>query len=171
MKHQKIKPNTNDLIKSRTTIKNESSEVTTFAKNLVGLTKAQINKLPLSENSLYEVLKAQSMQRIALKRQIGFISKILRSEDIEELQQAYDDLFNVSQAQKAKFQRLETLRDTLINNNTSKESINKLIEDHSDLDIQYIRQLIRNAQNEIMKENGSTKYSREVFQYIKNLSE
>jgi ribosome-associated protein len=170
MKHQKIKPNTNDLIKSRTTIKNESSEVTTFAKNLVGLTKAQINKLPLSENSLYEIFKAQGMQKIALKRQIGFISKILRSEEIEELQQSYDDLFNVSQVQKAKSLRLETLRDTLINCNTSKEALNKLIEDHSYLDIQYIRQLIRNAQNEKVKEHRSTKYSREIFQYIKKLS-
>jgi ribosome-associated protein len=153
--------------KSRTKHKLEAQNINKLASELVQLTKAKLQKLSLSEKAFDEIIKAQSMQRIALKRQIGFIAKILRKEDIDDLLVEFKNLNEESNESKAKLHQLEKLRENLIDEQTSKNTLSSLIEDHPGIDVQKIRQLIRKAQVELKKENGSPKYSREIFKILK----
>ena len=168
MDNQELNAADQEQSKSRTQQKIEAQNINKLASELVQLTKAKLLKLPLSEKAFDEIIKAQSMQRIALKRQIGFIAKVLRKEDIDDLLIEFENLNQESNENKAKLHQLERLRENLINEETCKTTLSNLIESHPEIDVQKIRQLIRNAQGELKKAGGSPKYSREIFQLLKN---
>ena len=169
MKANQIKLVEDVLPKSRTQKKHDAQNITKLVTDLIKLNQNQIKSLPTSDAIKYEILKAESMQKIALKRQIGFISKLIRKNEnlAEELQITYQKILSASQEHKTYFHYLETLRNQLINPETSKEILSKIVTENPKIDTQKIRQVIRQAQAELKKEKPSLKYNRELFQIIK----
>ena len=153
--------------RSKSQIKKDVLDITNFGKQLTDLSKEQLSKLPLDDNLLSNILSAKTMQKIALKRQFQFIGKLLRKVDnIEELQKGYYILVNKDKQSNLILQKIEHLRENLLNNEKSKETIQSLINDYPTIDIQHLRQLIRNHNKEV-KSNKPKKSYRLLFQLLK----
>lgn len=77
---------------SRSQRKREAQEITELGKQLILMAPKKLNTLPIEPMLLKEVLAAQSMRMGALKRQILYIAKLMRSMDLEPLHQALKKL-------------------------------------------------------------------------------
>ncbi|MED7788579.1 ribosome biogenesis factor YjgA [Francisella sp. 19X1-34] len=156
-------------VKSKTTIKKDALEVTDFGRALTELNNQQLDKLPISDSLKTNITAAKNLQKIALKRQIQFIGKLLRKTDnLDEIHKAYDVLVNKDKQSNLQFQRLENIRDNLLDHNETNDAFDKLIQDFPNLDIQKLRQLIRNHHKEVEK-NKPRKSFKEVFKLLKEL--
>jgi ribosome-associated protein len=156
-------------VKSKTTIKKDALEVTDFGKALTELNNQQLDKLPISDSLKTNVIEAKNLQKIALKRQIQFIGKLLRKLDnLDDIHKAYDILVNKDKQVNLQFQRLENIRDNLLDSNKTNETLDKLIQDFPDLGIQKLRQLIRNHHKEVEKDKPRKSF-KEIFKLLKGL--
>ncbi|WP_119328129.1 ribosome biogenesis factor YjgA [Cysteiniphilum halobium] len=162
--------NSNDFIeeKSRTKIKKEAHDITDFGKKLTELSEERIKKMPLDEKIIDEIIKAKSMQRIALKRQLQYIGKLMRNADLNEAYATYDGYTQKNQAEIAKIHRLEQLRDALVNEHTMKSAFDKLLKEHPHTNTQQLRQLIRHHHKEVSQQNPGKSY-RQIFQLLKEI--
>lgn len=154
--------------KSRTQVKKEAHNVTDFGKKLAQLNENQIKKIPLDEIIINELLKAKKMQKIALKRQLQYIGKLMRNANLTAAYIMYDTLTQKSHIELAKIHRLEQLRDVLVNKDTMKEALDKLITNNLSIDSQKLRQLIRNHHKEISNQNSGKSY-RLIFQLLREI--
>ena len=155
--------------KSRTQIKKEVHDITNFGKKLIELNQNKLNKMPLDEIIIHEITKAKSMQRIALKRQIQYIGKLLRRQDLQKTYEQYDAFTQQSKASTAKLHRLEQLRAQLIDPGKSKNALESVIQQYPSIDIQQLRQLIRNHHKEISQQKPTKSY-RLIFQLLREIS-
>ena len=136
-------------VESKTRIKKDMLEITNFGRKLIDLNTQQLDKLPISDSTKTNIVSAKNMQKIALKRQIQFIGKLLRNSDnLEEIQQSYDSIINKDKQTNLVLLRLENIRDNLLDSDKSASTLNKIISDKPSIDIQRLRQLIRNHHKE-----------------------
>ena len=149
--------------KSKSQVKRELQELKELGRSLVELPLRDLNKLNLDEDLHQAIVAAQSMSKGALKRQIGFIGGLIANTDFESIQQTLDKLRQPHQGQVKRFHQLELWRDQLIAGDI--ETLNELIAEFADFDIQYVRQLIRNAAKE-KQQNKPPKSARLLFQYL-----
>ncbi|MFZ9034662.1 MAG: ribosome biogenesis factor YjgA [Francisellaceae bacterium] len=152
---------------SKTRVKKEYLEITELGRQLLNLSHDKIKKLPLDERIIQELIKAKSMQRIALKRQIQYIGKLMRNSDIEAAKGILNELENKHKQDNLKFHRLEILRDTLLNPAQSDTALSELIMAYPELDVQKLRQLIRNHHKE-QQQNKPPRCFKELFQLLKD---
>ena len=156
-------------IKSKTQKKREMIALQELGEELVRLNAAQLTKIPLSDELREAIFAVQSMsKRGARYRQMQYIGKLMREADIAHIQDALDILRNKNNLATAHFHQFEKWRDQLIAGN--EEIMNDILRKFSDVDIQHLRQLVRNAQKE-QADGKSPKASREIFRYLKGLKE
>ncbi|MBI0061056.1 ribosome-associated protein [Gilliamella sp. M0320] len=151
---------------SKSEIKRDAEVLKKLGVELVNLSKNEISKIPLDEDLLYAIELAQKIKKEGYRRQIQYIGKLLRNRDIEPITQALDKLKNRHNQQVAMFHRLEKLRDELIETGDA-ESIMELF---PTADRQQLRTLARSARKELTA-NKPPKTTRQIFQYLKELSE
>ncbi len=151
---------------SKSEIKRDAEALKKLGVELVNLSKNEIAKIPLDEDLLYAIELAQKIKKEGYRRQIQYIGKLLRSRDIEPITLALDKLKNRHNQQIALFHRLEKLRDELIETGDA-ESIMELF---PSADRQQLRTLARLAKKELTA-NKPPKTARQIFQYLKDLSE
>ena len=151
---------------SKSEIKRDAEALKKLGVELVNLSKNEIAKIPLDEDLLYAIELAQKIKKEGYRRQIQYIGKLLRSRDIEPITLALDKLKNRHNQQVAQFHRLERLRDELIETGDA-ESIMELF---PSADRQQLRTLARLAKKELTA-NKPPKTARQIFQYLKDLSE
>jgi ribosome-associated protein len=156
-----------DEIKSRTQVKKEAHEVTDFGKKLIALNADKLKKMPLDEKIIEEILKAKNMQRIALKRQTQYIGKLLRQQDLQNAYEKYDSFTQQSKTANARLHRLEQLREQLLDPATTKTALASVVAQQKNIDIQQLRQLIRNHHKEISQQKPAKSY-RLIFQLLKD---
>lgn len=162
-----IDPQGDDIIYvSKSEIKRDAEALKKLGVELVNLSKNEIAKIPLDEDLLYAIELAQKIKKEGYRRQIQYIGKLLRSRDIEPITLALDKLKNRHNQQVALFHRLEKLRDELIETGDA-ESIMGLF---PSADRQQLRTLARLAKKELSA-NKTPKTARQIFQYLKDLSE
>ena len=151
---------------SKSEIKRDAEVLKKLGVELVNLSKNEISKIPLDEDLLYSIELAQKIKKEGYRRQIQYIGKLLRNRDIEPITHALDKLKNRHNQQVAMFHRLEKLRDELIETGDA-ESIMELF---PTADRQQLRTLSRSAKKELAA-NKPPKTARQIFQYLKELSE
>ncbi|OTQ74401.1 MULTISPECIES: ribosome biogenesis factor YjgA [unclassified Gilliamella] len=151
---------------SKSEIKRDAEVLKKLGVELVNLSKNEISKIPLDEDLLYAIELAQKIKKEGYRRQIQYIGKLLRNRDIEPITQALDKLKNRHNQQVSMFHRLEKLRDELIETGDA-ESIMELF---PTADRQQLRTLARSAKKELAA-NKPPKTARQIFQYLKELSE
>lgn len=149
--------------KSKSEVKRELLELKDLGKELIALPIKDLNKLELTERLMDAVLKAQPMTHGALKREIGRVGKIMVDEEYEQIQTNLKKIKQAHNGEVRTFHQLEQWRDELIAGD--KEVMNVLVGTFTDLDIQYLRQLTRNAQKEA-KQAKPPKSSRLLFKYL-----
>jgi len=152
-----------DEFKSKSEIKRELLDLKDLGKELIALPVKDLNKLNLTERLMDAVLKAQPMTHGALKREIGRVGKIMVDEEYEQIQENLKKIKQAHNGEVKQFHQLELWRDELIAGD--KEVMNVLVSTFEGLDIQYVRQLIRNAQKEA-KQEKTLKSARLLFKYL-----
>ena len=154
-------------VKSKISVKKDALEIVDFGRSLTMLSKEQLEKLPINDNLKNNIITTKNLQKIALKRQTQFIGKLLRKTDnLDEIHKAYNVLVNKDKQANLMFQRLENIRNNLLDPFKMNDTLDRLIQEFPDLDIQKLRQLIRNHYREI-KKILQNKPLKEIFRLLK----
>jgi ribosome-associated protein len=153
--------------KSKSQVKREMHELQKLGEELVALSAAARAKVPLDDELKDALQLADKLgnKREALRRHIQFIGRLMRTRDLEPIEQALAILRNTNQAATRQFHKVEHWRDKLLSDN---DALTEFIAAYPDVDVQQLRQLIRNAKKEQEKQQPP-KYFRELFQLIKPL--
>eukprot|EP00119_Amphimedon_queenslandica_P018981 XP_019859400.1 PREDICTED: uncharacterized protein LOC109587604 [Amphimedon queenslandica] len=112
---------------------------------LIDLSAADRARLPLWPELTAAIGDAQGLVRIARRRQIRYIGRLLRAGDWASVAQALEEVRNPGRRERARHLRLERLLDSLLE---SDESLFELHRRHPDIDMQQLRQLVLAARRE-----------------------
>ena len=103
----------------------------------------------------------------AIKRQFKYIGKLLRSTDVEGINQAIERQLDKDRAATARLHMMEQWRDKLVEQGDA--ALSEFLVNYPQADRQHIRQLQRKANQELEKQKPPAA-ARKIFQYIKELS-
>lgn len=155
---------------SRSENRRQALEVLALGEQLVGLTAAQLAKLPIPEDLMPHI---EYTKRItshgARKRQLAFLAKQMRRQSDETLQAIRDVLdasSEVSRREVAQMHRVEQWRERLLSQGDA--ALAELIAQFPDADRQQLRTLVRNALAEKAR-NKPPRAFRELFQVLREL--
>ncbi|APG52429.1 TPA: ribosome-associated protein [Providencia stuartii] len=153
---------------SKNEIKRDAEVLKKLGAELVELSKNELERIPLDAQLLDAIELAQKIKREGRRRQLQYIGKLLRSRDVDPITEALDKLKNRHNQQVVILHKLEDLRTRLIENGD--DVIEEVVALFPHTDRQQLRALVRNAKKE-REGNKPPKAFRQVFQYLKELSE
>ena len=155
---------------SKTAIKKQMLALQALGESLVKLTDGELATIPIADEKLAEAIHTarRIKHREGLRRQMQYIGKLMRKTNIDDIQQAYQQLLDGRKEQTRRFHELEQWRDELIEKgvNAAEEVIDKF--PHADR--QHLRQLISRANKE-KQLNKPPASARKLFRYLKELEE
>jgi ribosome-associated protein len=152
--------------KSKSAIKREFKSLQEFVRTLVEIPDSQLKKLPLSNFITGEIIRARSMSKGALKRQIGYISKNMADEATDEARELLAALKQPQAKANAHFHQLEKWRDQLIGGDDA--IVDTLVSQYQ-ADRQKLRQLVRNSEQEAERQLAP-RAARQLFQYLRKIT-
>ncbi len=159
-------PADQDGWQSKTQRKQEMHALQTLGEKIIALSDAQRAKLPLSDDMLAAVEETGRIRsREARRRHMQYVGKLMRKEDTEAIQAAFDEFEQEKLRRDHAFHRLERWRDRLIEEGD--EAVEAFVADFPDADRQALRQLIRNAQRERAADKPPAS-SRKLFKLIRD---
>ena len=153
-------------LKSKTEVKREMHQLQDFAQSIIEMSKHQRSRLPLTEDLKDAMIVADKIanKHEALRRHIRHTAKILLETDLAPIHHAIEVMANKHQQETAKFVRLETIRDELIDQ--GKEAVEALISEFPQIERQKLKQLVRLAGKE-KKSEKIGKHYKNLFTYLK----
>ncbi len=159
--------NESSLEKSKTRKKHEANALQALGTELTQLNEDQLHTIPLPQNLLDAILAAQKIhQHGGRKRQLQYIGKLMRDIDPEPLKQAMRKIQLQHKRDSAHFHQLESWRDQLLQN--SPTAMDELLAKFPGLDVQHVRQLVRNAHKE-RNTQKPPKSARTLFKYLQSI--
>ncbi|MCL2160854.1 MAG: DUF615 domain-containing protein [Betaproteobacteria bacterium] len=152
---------------SKSRRKREMHSLQDLGAQLLALTPGQLEKIPLPEELLAAINEARRFTRKdeALRRQMQYIGKLMRRVDPEPIRARLATLRDQSASEIARQRRLERLRDELLADEKTVESIAR---EWPGVDIQRLRALRRNALKEREQQRPPRAY-REIFRVLREL--
>lgn len=156
----------NDDYKSKSQVKREMQDIKKMGEKLVNL-GAALKQIPIDDelSAAIELARKINKKKDGYRRQLLFIGKLLRSRDLEPIEQALAQLEMHHQQNTAKFHQLEAMRDKLLGGGDAE--IQEMVQAHPFLERQKLRQLLRTAQKE-QSQGKPPAAARELFQYLKS---
>ncbi|UKE49658.1 ribosome-associated protein [Xanthomonas translucens] len=155
---------------SRSQQRRAALDVLTLGEKLVALTPAQLAKLPVPESLIPHIQESKRItSHIAHKRQLAFLAKQMRREDdatLDAIREAMDANSDGARREVAAIHRVEDWRARLLVDGDS--ALSELLDAHPEADRQRLRQLIRNAKEERLKNKPPHAY-RELFRELREL--
>lgn len=153
---------------SKSQRKRDMDALQDLGKKLTTYSVARLRKVPMSDN-LREALAemARLTANGARARQLQYIGRLMRSEEVEPIRAALDVIEGKSHSEVARMHRLEKLRERFLEDETM---LTEIGDEFPDADLHRLRQLRRNAIKE-RAENKPPKAYREIFQLLKDLHE
>ena len=158
-----------DDVVSKSQIKREMLALQDLGRELLEADRKLLEKcaLPDKVTAAIEEYRRLPNAHGARKRQIQYIGKLMRDIDISAIEDALHKSKQNAAIENRRFQQLEVLRDQLLAGN--EDSLNQLILDYPDLEIQHLRQLIRQSQKEQLAGKPLAS-SRKLFRYLRELT-
>lgn len=156
---------TEDIVKSKSQRKREVLALQELGEELVKLPNEQFKKITLPE-SLHDAVSAARHihQHGARKRQLQYIGKLMRNLDPQPIQKQMDAIKGVSSQATKNLHIIERWRDRLLEEGDI--ALEELVQQHRQIDRQYLRQLLRNARKETLA-NTPPKSVRVLFRYLR----
>ena len=137
-------------IVSKSEMKRDMIKLQEIGERIVALPRKKAMELPISEVMKAAVREADRVgKNEAMRRHMQYIGKLIRSEDIEAIQEALDLLDPSTEAYGRVTGQQEQWRTRLIKDPTA---LNEFIEMFPQVDRQNLRTLIRNATKELSSE-------------------
>lgn len=150
---------------SKSQLKREANEMVELAKKLLAMPEATLNGLPLQSDLREEVDFALGIRSHgARKRQLMTIAKLLRNRDTTPLLDAINNLDQKNRQLNARFHLVEAWRDRLLEGDD--QDLAELLDNSSGINVQTLRQLIRNAKKEA-KLNKPPAAARKLFKFLR----
>ncbi|MDX1810979.1 MAG: ribosome biogenesis factor YjgA [Gammaproteobacteria bacterium] len=152
---------------SKSQKKREANALQELGERLLTLSDKQLKEIDLPEGLADAVKLAKTIKsHSGLKRQLQYIGKVMRSIDAEPIETFFASLDDKHHDANKAFHQLERWRDRLLLEGN--DALGPLMEEFPEVDLQRMRQLMRNANNP-KNEKTSTRAKREIFQYLKQL--
>ncbi len=154
-----------DEIPSKTRRKAESHALQKLGAELVELSRERLAAMPLPESLADAVKEAQRITaHEGRRRQMQYIGKLMRDIDPAPIQERLDAWNGQSKAEVARQHGFERQREKLI---ADDNALTEFAQRHPDVDLQALRNLIRNARKEAA-EGRPPKAFREIFKVIRD---
>lgn len=132
---------------SKSQRRRDALEVKSLARELINLDQAKLGRVPLDDDVRAAVVEARGMRANgARKRQMQYVAKLLRREDLEPVLLALEKFDGEARELTGRQHRCEAWRDFLLEKGDS--AVGELVQCRADTDTQAIRQLVRNAARE-----------------------
>jgi ribosome-associated protein len=156
----------NDTLEiSKSQRKRDAHELLDLAKNLIAMPESRLKRMPMDEALREEVEFARRIRAHgARKRQLMTVGKMLRNRDTDELADAVNGIDQKTRKVNARFHHIEAWRDRLVEGND--QDLSELLEQSPDINVQTLRQLIRNAKKEA-KLGKPPSASRKLFKLLR----
>ena len=152
---------------SRSANRRAALDVLELAETLVGLSAAQLARLPIPDEVMPHIRETQRITSYgARKRQLAFLAKQMRRQDDEALDAIRDALDAGGEAAKretARMHRAEHWRERLLAGGD--DALGELLADHPGADRQQLRQLVRNTLDERAKDKPPRAF-RELYRAV-----
>lgn len=153
---------------SKSQKKREMNALQDLGAELVKLSAAQLEKLPLPDELRAAVMDCRRFTKHeAIRRQRQYIGRLMRNVDPEPIQRQLDVWRGQSAQATALMHKIERWRDRLI---AEEGALTEFIQEAPGVDATPLRQLIRNARKEA-GENKPPKSSRALFRLIREALE
>lgn len=154
---------------NKSQIKRDIAVLAALAEEMTALTPAQLEQLELSEALSRAITAAAAMaHKGARKRQLKYITGLLRNLDAQPIREKLDGLKSQTAHAVRAHHRVERWRDRLLAD--GHEALTELLVDYPAADRQHLRQIVRNAQKEAAA-GKPPKAARELYRYLKALFE
>ena len=154
---------------SKSQIKREAEALKEVGRQLVALNNKQLAQIPASDTLLEGIKVAHKIatKHEALRRQLQYIGKVLRSEDMEKITAKLDILNDNNRKRTHAIAHLELLSEQLVELGDHK--INDTLETYPQLERQKLRQLVRqvNKEKKLEKPDKAARTTKELFVYLK----
>ncbi|MFT6300027.1 MAG: ribosome-associated protein [Saprospiraceae bacterium] len=152
-------------VKSKSALKREMTNLQKIGEDLVKLSPAKLDKIPMPEELIEAVMLARRLKnREGKRRQMQYIGKIMRTADSDKILASLSLFDHESAGFRSEQHRLEQWRDRLMIEGD--KAISELILELPKIDRKHLRQLIRQASKEAL-ENKPPAASRKIFKYLK----
>ncbi len=154
---------------SKSQAKREATELQKLGETLLQYTPKQLLPLNLPDNLLQAIKEGRKITaNVATARQKQYIGKLMRNIDPAPIYAFLDAQKGISNEHNIWLHQIERLRERML---TDTKAVEKFIADYPAVDIQHLRQLIRNAQKERQQQEAGKhippKAFRELFQLMK----
>jgi len=146
--------------------KREIEALLNLGKQLARLDAIALGKMDIPHELFQALIDVQSMKFGAEKRQYKLICKMLRQINTESLQQTMDELGSKKEDLDKIFHRTEHWRNRLIADGQT--AITEFMDTYPQADAGQIRQLVRNANKELLQ-NKPPKSSRSLFRLLRDV--
>lgn len=156
---------------SKSQLKRDMTALQKLGAELVAAPSDRVKRVPMPEDVLEAILECQQItDHEGRRRQMQYVGKKMRTLEPEEvaiIQTAIDSWHGSSKSETAALHAIERQRDRLL---ADDNALTVLREKHPELDIQHVRNLIRNARKEQAEQKPPKAY-REIFQLLKSLKQ
>lgn len=151
--------------KSKSQLKQEMAELQEIGAEIVKLSEADLNTIPLEGDLEFAILEARRIKsREGLRRQMQYIGKLMRKVDNEPIMEALQAIRDKGLINLKLEKTCERWRDRILSEGNN--ALQPFFEEHPHADFQLIRQLTRNAQNEA-KNNKPPAAARKLFKTLR----
>ena len=154
-----------DEILSKTRKKAQMHALQKLGVELVELSKERLTSMDLPETLRDAIREAQRITaHEGRRRQMQYIGRLMRDIDSAPIQERLDAWRGQSKAEVARQHGMERLRDKLIADDAA---LTEFAQKHPEVDLQALRNLIRNARKEAAEGRAPKSY-REIFKVIRD---
>lgn len=126
--------------------KRNRDEIRDFVKTLLKLANEKYTDLPIDERLRAALVEGKRLTGNAHKRHLSFLVRLVHEQNYENIRASHEHVHHAFRNDPSKIRQTESYRDRLIDGD--KAVINELLEKFADVDVQYLRQLARNAKKE-----------------------
>jgi ribosome-associated protein len=156
---------------SKSQLKRDMTALQKLGAELVAAPSDRVKRISMPEDVLEAILECQQItDHEGRRRQMQYVGKKMRtleSDEVAVIQTAIDSWHGSSKSETAALHAIERQRDRLL---ADDNALTVLREKHPELDIQHVRNLIRNARKEQAEQKPPKAY-REIFQLLKSLKQ
>lgn len=151
---------------NKTQIKKEIRVLNDLGKELIKMPDGAVKRVPLSDTMRSAIADGKRFSRGALQRQLRRIASLMQHEDVAAIESEIQRQKQPGKQHTAELHQLEQWRDRLIADDD--KLLCELIDQFETIDRQYLRQLVRNAKQELLH-SKPPKSARRLFKYLSEI--
>ena len=150
--------------KSKSQRRREALALQVLGESLTALGENDLARIPMWPDLEAAVAGARGLERVARRRQIRYIARVLREGDPGPIEEALDTVRRPGRREAARHRRVERLRDALVRGDESPDTLRAALPGP---DFQQLRHLVaaarREAGNDVVDASA-----RRLFQFLRD---